>query len=204
MKIGLITEGAKDGADQAVCRHLIMLMKLPAVEVMCRPLGSLPDLKSDCGNTAALMLQEGCDQIVIIWDLYPGWRTDGKRPCLLEHRKEIIASLDEAKVNSKSVELVCIEEELEAWLLADHRALTRFIESKTVRENVRIGQQRQPERIDKPKTRLDNLVRKYWGRPYTDRVHARMIVEQLENLDYIRRSTTFQRFEERVRGKANK
>ena len=204
MKIGLITEGVKDGADQAVCSHLTMMICREAnveCQVVCRPLGNLPALKTDCGTTAALLLADGCDRVIILWDLHPGWRTDGEPPCRQEHRKDILASLTTAEVDASRIALVCIEEELEAWLLADHRAVTRFIESKPVRDRrVSISQARSPEHIDKPKTRLDNIVRQYWGRQYADRVHAIQIVQQFPDLRHIRRSVTFQRFELKVKG----
>lgn len=200
MKIGLITEGMGDGADQAVCGHLVKLL-LSAAQVVCKPLGNLPALKSDCGKTAQILLQEGCDRIIIVWDLYPGWRTDDEPPCRREHRKEIFAALDEAKVDRTRVELVCIEEELEAWLLADHQNLIAFL-SKKARERVRIGEEKHPERIDKPKTRLDSYLRQYLGRQYTDRIHAPQIIKQFKHTDDLkdlRRSITFRRFEEKLK-----
>ena len=200
MKIGLITEGAIDGADQAVCRHLVGMI-LPDAEVLCRPLGNLPSLKTDCGKVAAALLEEGCSGVLIVWDLYPGWRTDGQAPCRREHREDISGALTEAKADASRVHLVCIEEELEAWLLADHRAVTTFINSKPIKnKNLTASRHRDPEKIDKPKTWLDRFIREHWGRPYVDRVHAIQIIKSLADLRDARRSVTFQRFEAKVKG----
>ena len=197
MRIGLITEGVTDGADQKVCEYLINQLR-PEAKIVSRPLGSLKDLRTDCGNTAALLLAEGCERILIVWDLYPSWREDGAPPCRHEDKEAIFGALREAEVELTRVCLVCIEEELEAWLLADGRALSHFF--STPNRAVKIGDKKHPERVDCPKTLLTRLMKEHTGRLYTDRVHARQIVERLPDLKRLRNSVTFRRFEAKVVG----
>ncbi|MGK7873814.1 MAG: hypothetical protein AB4426_11040 [Xenococcaceae cyanobacterium] len=79
MKVGMIFECGPNGADKAVCEHLVRMLK-PDIEISSVTLNNKPNLLSDCGDAAASLLGEGCDRIVIIWDLYPPWRERKQRP----------------------------------------------------------------------------------------------------------------------------
>ena len=94
--------------------------------------------------------------------------------------------------------LVCIEEELEAWLLADGRALSTVLSRPA--HPVKVPDVKKPDQIQKPKTRLNRIFQQRSGRPYVDRMHARKIVEALPDLNRIRRSTTFVRFAVKLTG----
>lgn len=76
-----------------------------------------------------------------------------------EDRDEILSSLRESEVDVAKTALVCIEEELEAWLLADSRALSDFLSSSN--RPVRIPDTKNPERISNPKKRLTQILKEH-------------------------------------------
>ena len=77
MKIGMIFECGPNGADQQVCEHLAHRL-LPDIEVVPVTLSKKPELLSGCGPAAANLLREGCERIIIVWDLY--LHGEGKSP----------------------------------------------------------------------------------------------------------------------------
>ncbi len=194
MKIGLITEGIKDGADQKVYEYFINKLR-PDVQILARPLGNKKDLSADCGETASLLIAEGCERVMIIWDLHPNWRDTV--PCRHEDKVEILGSLNEAKVDLSKTALVCIEEELEALLLADGRGLSDFL-STPIRP-VKIPDNKNPERINNPKKRLTQILKEHGkGMLYTDRIHAIRILEKLPDLKRMMKLAAFKRFAAKV------
>ena len=199
MKIGLITEGTIDGADQAVCSHLTLMIYRDAnieCQVVCRPLGNKPALKADCGTTAALLLEDGCDRVVIVWDLYPAWGEKGEKPCLHKDRTDIFQSLAAAQVDRESVRLVCIWACLEAWLLADGRALSVCF--STDEHPVTIPDHKTSERIKKPKVELAQIMDRRCGRKYEGHIHAKKIAQHITDFTRLRRCETFRRFAKKV------
>src|SRR3972149_7468015 len=117
MKVGFIFEGGRGGADGHVCQYFADRLK-PQIEIASRYMDNKPNLLENCGPVAALLVKD-CDNVVILWDLYPAWREKGIKPCRKDDRLKIFSSLKANKVPLQKVALVCIEEELEAWLLAD-------------------------------------------------------------------------------------
>lgn len=188
MKVGLILEGIRDGADRKVCEHLAERIR-PGIQIKSETLGNKTNLIANCGRVAAQLLYDGCERVVIVWDLYPAWR-EGK-PCRKQDRDGIMKSLVSEEVDPDKIALVCIEEELEAWLLADHRALSVVL-SKPHRQ-VNIKRQRYPDRGN-PKTRLIKLFNEHFSRPYQDREFAERIVRAMPDLNRIKRVTSFRRF----------
>lgn len=126
MKVGMIFECGPDGADLHVCRHLARSLQ-PDIEIAHVTLGNKPQLVAECGTAAAQLLAEGCERVVIVWDLHPPWRLNKQKPCRKKDREAIFSSLSRAGVDALQMSLVCIEEELEAWLIADGRALTSVL-----------------------------------------------------------------------------
>ena len=190
MKVGMIFECGPQGADRKVCEHLAKRIR-PDLEIKSATLDNKPNLIADCGIVAAQLLADGCERVVIIWDLYPAWRVRGEKPCRKEDREDIAASLNSANVNLEMIELVCIEEELEAWLLADNRAISDVLSRPTHKVNIK--QQRHPERGN-PKTRLTKLFSEYSGRPYRDLKHAEMLAKAIPDMRRIKKVETFRRF----------
>jgi hypothetical protein len=80
------------------------------------------------------------------------------------------------KVNLNNVFLVCIQEELEAWLLADHRAVTAMLK---------------PLKHPHPVSRISRV----------DYRHALLIAREIADFTKLRRSLSFQRFALEVAGR---
>jgi hypothetical protein len=68
----------------------------------------------------SLLQIEKCDRVVVAWDLEPAW---GGEACRHDDKERAMTSLRGAKVQLSKVDLLCIERELECWLMADRRAL---------------------------------------------------------------------------------
>lgn len=195
MKIGMIFECGPDGADKKVGEWLAKRIRQD-LELMSITLDNKPNLVSECGRSTADLIAQGCERVLIFWDLYPPWRKDGERPCRKEDRENILQSLKEAGVPLKFVSLICITEELEAWLIADGRALSVFL--STPSHPVRIKDEKKPERVRNPKKKLLKLFRETIGKEYVDMLHAEKIVRNLPDFKKIRRAASFLRFEEKL------
>ena len=201
MKIGFIFECGPEGSDVQVCRHLVHKLD-PTIEFVPSTLDNKKNLVEDCGAVAKALLAE-CEKVIVIWDLYPAWRERGVRPCRHEDRQTIFQSLQAEKVDLKKVFLVCIQEELEAWLLADHRAVTAMLEPlKHPHPVSRISGLPNPDRIRNPKVRLTKIFTQELGprRRYVDYRHAILIARKIQDFTKIRRSISFQRFALKVAG----
>jgi Domain of unknown function (DUF4276) len=196
-KVGLIFECGPDGPDQQVCEYLARRLE-PALDLSSVALGNKPRLLAECGRAAARLLEEGCERVVIVWDLYPPWRERGARPCRREDRRQITEALEAAGITARPVFLVCIREELEAWLLADERALMHVLSRPAHPAKVR-GEKR-PEQVRDPKKRLMRHFERH-GQRYNLTLHARKIVEALPDWSRIRRCESFLRFALKVTGR---
>lgn len=197
MKMGLIFECGPAGADKIVCELLARRLK-PGIQITSVPLDNKPRLLVDCGPAAAQLFQEGCERVVIVWDLYPPWRSAGGQPCRRTDRQAIAKSLAKTGLKHKPVFLVCIEEELEAWLIADGRALSQVLSRPT--HLVKVPDTKKPDQTSKPKTKLMKVFQQKSGKPYSDRIHARLIVEALPDLNRIKRCASFVRFAAKATG----
>jgi len=104
----------------------------------------------NCGVQAKTLLQsDGCDMVLVIWDLTPP-----QSACLGGDRDAVFGALDAAGLPKNApVYTICISAELEAWLLADHYALSAYL--STAAHEV-AGRRRQLRRREK----LMNL--EYW------------------------------------------
>ena len=161
MKIGLILECRPRGTDELVCRHLIGLLH-PEALIEVAPLGNKPNLIRQCGDSASALFGRGCDRVIILWDLYPAWRD--QKPCRKEDRDAIFTSLHQREtLRLDRVHLICIERELETWLIADRILLENAFPGlkRTDFPNIQ-----RLEKVD-PKTILSNYFRRTTGSPYT-------------------------------------
>jgi hypothetical protein len=129
-----------------------------------------------------------------MWDLHPAWREKHEKPCRKQDRDSILSSLKEAKVDHSRVTPLCIQEELEAWLIADGRALSAVL--STAAHPVTVKHEKKPEQFSNPKKRLVRLFNNSRHRNYVDRLHAVQIVRAIPDLGRLGRLPTFQRFSE--------
>jgi len=193
MKLGFILECGPHGADLKVCKNLVSRIK-PQVEFIHHTLDNKPKLINGCGEAAKQLFQSGCEQVYIIWDLFPAWRDDKAKPCRKEDRDNIFESLSIAQVPLDNVHLICIEQELEAWLIADGRAISSFLSTTTRKVNVR--HEKNPDQVQNPKTKMN----KYFTQNrslhfnYTDFLHAESLVALIPDFQKLKRSDSFKRF----------
>jgi len=200
MKVGLVIESGPQGAEAQVLPYLAHRI---VDGLACFPLvtfNSKPDMLANCGHAVDNLFKDGCDKVLIIWDLYPAWREKGAKPSCVEDCNLIESALSAAGISRSDgrTVLICIREELEGWLLADGRALSRVLSNPT--RNARIRDRKRPDQIAKPKGTLKSVFRQNGGVDYVDRIHAVKIVEALPDLNRIRRSQSFQRFFDKLRG----
>lgn len=194
-RIGLILECGPEGADKQVYEALIQRL-CPGTSYEIRTLSNKPLLVQDCGAVARALLDNGCSSIFIMWDLYPAWRERGIKPCRRNDRLAILSALRNTGVNTTRCHLICVEEELETWLISDERALKKLLSTKSGKK--RIPSHRQPEHVHKPKTVLIKMYEQLAGKKYTDRVDAIVIVNAIPDFRRLRRCSTFVRFEAKL------
>jgi len=198
MKVGLILECGRGGPDEQVCAYLARCIA-SEIELTCVTLVNKAWLMAECGAAATALLRDGCERVVIVWDLFPKWRRPGETHCRGRDRTEIIQTLANAGLRSRPVYLVCIEEELEAWLLSDERALSNIL--STPAHPVRVSRLRHPETLRNPKVRLLKLFQQSSRGRYNDMLHAVRIVQAMPDFTRIRRCPSFARFVERMTGR---
>ena len=94
-----------------------------------------------------------------------------------------------------------MSEELEAWLLADSRALTAFF-SRPAHPAKKMPEFKSPETVSNPKGQLRRLFAKYLGRnrAYNEMRDAVRIFQNLPDWQRMKRCPSFERFVQRVVG----
>jgi len=199
MRIGYVFECGPDGGDMKVLRHLTSFIA-PGAAFEYEALSVKTTLLRDSGKAAKRLLDSGCNKVFIVWDLYPAWREDKGKPCRHEDKEAIIASLNAQKLTADDVIFLCLEEELEAWLIADGRILTEYF-SKPHRK-VAIKNETNPDKVKDPKGRLTGYFKQHKGGvPYDGTIHAEQIIKGIENFQKLKKSETFCRYYEKLTGK---
>ncbi len=198
MKIGYVFECGPDGADMKVFRALTLRIVKDA-EFFYEPLDVKPKLVKECGKAVKRLKKLGCEKIFIVWDLFPAWRENIEKPCRHEDKEAIKSNLATEGLSEKDVVFLCIEEELESWLLADGRVLNSFF-SKPHRKVDKINNEKKPDKIKNPKGRLIKYFTEHTGSKYQDIIHAEQIIKGLENFQKIKNSETFCRFHLKICG----
>jgi hypothetical protein len=198
MKIGLIFECGPMGADKQVCEFLAKKLK-PADSFVCKTLDNKDALLNDAANVAKGLFEiEACDRVLIIWDLRPSWPDMKQKPCRNAERQKLLAEIQAQGIAAKQVYLVCIEQELESWLLADHDAINAFLSTPAHRCSIATKVKR-PDAENNPKSRMMNYFKQGRGLRYDDRVHAiRVIQQECLDISKLRKSASFTRFEAKL------
>jgi hypothetical protein len=206
MKLGFIFECGPDGGDMKVFRHLSKMIlagiKVPFDEKKhfdYEPLKSKPELLRDCGKAVHRLKTSGCEKIFIVWDLFPAWRKDNEKPCRHDDKETIKNSLASHNLKPEDVIFLCIEEELEAWLIADGRALNTYF-SKPHRKVAEIKDNKNPDKAIDPKGILTGYFKLFKGRKYEGTIDAEPIIKQLPDFQRIRKSEIFLRFYQKLAG----
>lgn len=195
MRIGMVFESGPQGAEKQVCEYLARQLR-PGVTISSATHRNKAEMIADCGKDVVQLLKEGCKRILIVWDLFPPWRKAGEKPCRKKDREAILKSLELAGVADAPVFLVCVREELEAWLLADGRAIAKVL-STAAHPVTAISDSQQPDHVPNPKGRLKRLFRIHRRGEFNDLLHAIKIIRTAD-LRRLRRSESFRRFEAKL------
>jgi Domain of unknown function (DUF4276) len=198
-KVGFIFECGRDGPDYQVARYLLGRLN-QNIEMEPRFLDNRPRLLSECGPVAYELLKT-CKRVVVMWDLIPPWEKS-KKPCRSDHKALASKSLNDAKVKLSKIVLMCVEQELECWLMADRRALQIVLSGlKHPHQVGQLPEYNRPDRqIAKPKTELISIFQRELGRTrkYSDRNHALRLAQAIPDWTRIKRSNSFRRFAEKA------
>lgn len=196
MTLGLIFECGPQGADKQVCEYLAQHIK-PGVKVSSKTLDNKDNLLRDAGKVAAQLLKDGCTCVLIVWDLRPAWPDKKHKPCRNAERQMLLTRLGEAGVAANApVHLVCIEQELESWLLANERAISALL--STPAHAYAAARVKNPDAVTQPKAAMINHF-KVRGRRYDDKVDAIRVLKAIAlDLGRMRRSISFARFESKL------
>lgn len=199
MTIGFVLECGPQGADKLVCEYLARAIR-PGVTFSSRTLDNKENLLRDAGRVAGQLLNDGCRCVLIVWDLRPSWPDKKTRPCRANERQHILTALAQAGLPGNApVFLICIEQELESWLVACDHAINAYL--STAPHPYFAKQIRKPDRERQPKALMNNHFKAARGWVYEDRSDAIRVL-MAADLDWrrLRRSESFVRFEAKLLG----
>ncbi|MDR1142440.1 MAG: hypothetical protein LBL62_12165 [Planctomycetaceae bacterium] len=199
MKLGLILECPPNGTDHQVYEYVIRRL-CPSLDV--KPTGTKNKLQmiEKCGNIASLLLGEDCcDYVVIIWDLMPPWSQHREKPCRKKDIDMILNNLENANIDplviKSKIKLICIEPELEGWIITESKALESYQQEKHPTHPKRFSP---PKNIPRTDSHCKPIIEKYLGN-YNDIYDAIKIVKHFDNFDKVaRKHTSFRRLKEFV------
>jgi len=193
VKIGLILECALDGPDQQVYSAWIRRL-VPQVQIEPSCAGNKKRLVAEAGSRATALFAEGCERVLIIWDLWPAWASKGVQPDAAQDIAAIEASLRAAGVTEPCVYLVCIDRMLETLLIVDANAIKSVLRVQGPISGLR--HHRNPRSQHAPKSYLDARFRAAQRGTYAPHVHARQIAECVDFARVRRASPDFVMFEQ--------
>lgn len=197
MSIGMIFECGPQGADKLVCEYLASELR-PGIGLRSVTLDDKPNLLANAAMAAQALLADGCERVLVIWDLRPAWPDTHRKPCRAAERAHLLDTLAEQGLQGAPVYLVCVEQEFESWIVADEAKLSAFL--STAAHPYSVPRVRRPDREKNPKS----LVMKHFatarGLRYEDRVHAIKVMRTAPppNWPRLRRSDSFARFEAKL------
>lgn len=195
-KVGFIFECGLQGADVLVCEYLAKQIRADITPVS-RTLDNKENLLRDAGRVAAALLADGCERVLIVWDLRPAWPDRKHKPCRNSERVTILDAIAKAGIADRPVFLVCVEQELESWLLADETKIAAYL--STPAHPYTAKRTSNPDREPNPKSVMMNHFKAARGWRYEDRTHAIKVLKAADtDLRRLRRSPSFARFEAKL------
>lgn len=188
MKLGLICEGVRDGADERTLRCLVRRIR-PDVDLVILPQGKKPNLKQECGRVAKRLIDtDRCERVGIIWDLFPKW---GRNTDCCQDHADVHKSLVAEGVNVALVRRLCVVAEIETWLLMDHRAIAHVISTPARPKTV--SRIKDALTNTRPKDKLREIFRNNKVGLYREYIHNQQIAAAAD-LDRLRRCPSFEEF----------
>jgi hypothetical protein len=198
MKIGMVFECGPDGVDVKVYTYLAKKF-VPEIEIQPITLDNKKGVVRECGKVSKRLLEvDKCEAVVILWDLYPNH--EEQRPCRKEDCDKILRKLYDASLTEKQllrIHLVCVEKELESWLLADEQAISEYLRHLRNKE-CSVKRFKHPERPIDPKTELCRIyVDNHMHRLYEAWRDAEKIIH-LVDIKKLKRCASFQHFAKHI------
>jgi len=183
-KIGFVLECGEDGADHQVLRFVLPLLREGVTPVFNCAVNKGALFRECAKRVEGLLTIERCDHVFVVWDLIPPEvrDADGKKSCVAE-AEALRARL--RPQDRRRTSLVCISQELEAWLLTDGTAIEEYL-SRPGHKAPRIADEKHPERVANPKTALNKMFQAARGRyfEYSDTDHAIELVKRAKLSKY--------------------
>lgn len=196
MTIGFVFECGPQGADKQVCEYLASQLK-PGFNTVSRTLDNKPNLLERGASVAKRLLDEGCERVLIVWDLRPAWPSKKEKPCRARERQTLLDALAREGLQGRPVYLVCVEQELESWLVASDHAISVYL--STAAHPYSAKRVRRPDQVKNPKSAMMNHFQEARGWKYEDRVHAIKVLKAAPvDLARLRCSVSFERFEAKL------
>jgi hypothetical protein len=196
----MLCECAPGGPDVEIGEHFVEAF-IPEAEFIGVPMTNKANLMRDCGREVRRLIErEQCDIVFIVWDLAPPWPNQEENRCRHRDKEGIEQSLQAAYRNHtiprEKLILLCIEQMLESWVIADGEAVMERVRRRT-HPPPRFNEPRRPDTDHDPKSRLISYFRQA-GRQYNEHVDAVPILQRA-SLSKLRRSQSFKRLEEKLR-----
>lgn len=202
MKLGFVFECSPGGGDIKLFQHIIKII-FPEFNFKSNfhhaALKSKKELEKDCGKEVKRLKELGCDKIFVVWDLIPVWKEDGK-PCRHEDKESIVASLTAHQIGTEDIILLCVEKELESWLIADEKALKEYFITKGNMKD-EIKKVKTPDIHHDPKGLMSKYFKIYKGQSFEPMIHLDTLLVKFTDVKNLRRSSSFKRFYLKLTGK---
>lgn len=196
MSIGFIFECGPQGADKQVCEYLAGHLR-PGETFVSRTMDNKLKLLAGAAPVAKQLLDSGCSRVLIVWDLRPAWPDKKNKPCRAKERQTVLDGLANEGLENAPVFLVCVEQELESWLLASDHAISAFL--STDAHAYKAKQVKKPDQVPNPKAVMNNHFTGARGTRYEDHVNAVKVLKAAAvDLKRLRRSMSFARFESKL------
>lgn len=201
-RVGILVECGPQGLEVHLCERICSLLRDQhgaAVEEIIVPMDNKRRLLEECGTVTAQLIAEGVDRVIVLWDEEPAWPDRHEKLCWSAERGQILQSMTSVGANIGRVHPVCIERAFEAWLLHDAGLLGRVLSRPTRKARVKVPAK--PHTLRNAKGVLMRVFQRH-GQRYVDVTWATRLAASLEDLNRLRRCSTFKRFAERVMGGA--
>lgn len=179
MKIGFVLECSPGGPD-AIVYPFVANKICPALQIeKPETLKDKKTLLQEAPLVAKTLLETGCQKVFVIWDKKPRWKDDAGN-CNTD-KSTIEEGLANLQVSLNDIYLVCIDEMLESWMIADGDGVTNWINSKTTHKIKAFGDHKKSEQ-SAPKERIKAYLKDNFGKwQYNDYDDNFDIVKQLSN-----------------------
>jgi hypothetical protein len=187
-RVGILVECGPEGLEIHLCSRICALLRDnhgAAFTELIQPMDNKERLLEEGATTAARLMDEGCERVVVLWDEEPAWPDMKAPPCWSKERGRVLKSLRGAGVAAGAVHLVCIERAFESWLLSDAAMLSRVLSRPT--HKVRVKAAANPHTLRNVKGALMRIFRKH-GQRYVRRHAHRRVRHRLFPVAWFRRT----------------